>query len=540
MKPDVVPCSQHHRELRMRRQDIQLLALARQGDTAARCEAGRRYLLGALGFPRHVATGLDYLTHANVKDLPQAAIIIAESLPLEDILQLEQQGALTRAAAAGSAVAQVKLGVWLCVRNERVDAGARWLDKAGAAGHAAAMQAMAALRRPDASDPMAEFLRALIASGDLKGPVVAFIAVRQALAERHLDRVASGLRTALVLVSTSGSALGSPIDGEFAELIVAAVGLAEASGRPLVGIDARSIEAGLDLRAGRGDRDAAYALGRALCGIACGAIAAESLVTGQNMRKGVALLLRAADAGCDAAWLLLYGLHGDHRLSVANPQMARFCLEKAALAGDTQAQRKLGALMLRSADSLADFEQAIEWLHRAAAAGDAHARGLLQSLVLPLEGSDGEAASAVELVRRDDPWLAVRMQLARQFGLTKLEALCVDPAEGLRPWGLVVGKNPFIAQIRLSAARAIPALTPVAMEALRRAAAFFGQGSGDALAFEGDLRRRSLRQRRAFERHGLNESMFFATATSTTLEALRVGPKWAFRAKAPLQLALAA
>jgi hypothetical protein len=54
------------------------------------------------------------------------------------------------------------------------------------------------------------------------------------------------------------------------------------------------------------------------------------------------------------------------------------------------------------------------------------------------------------------------------------------------------------------------------------------------------LRRRSLRQRRAFERHGLSEEMFFATATSMTLEALRFGPKWAFRAKAPLQLALAA
>ena len=68
----------------------------------------------------------------------------------------------------------------------------------------------------------------------------------------------------------------------------------------------------------------------------------------------------------------------------------------------------------------------------------------------------------------------------------------------------------------------------------------FGQASRDALAFEGDLRRRSLRQRRAFERHGLDESMFFANASSMTLEALRLGPKWAFRAKEPLQLALAA
>jgi hypothetical protein len=220
--------------------------------------------------------------------------------------------------------------------------------------------------------------------------------------------------------------------------------------------------------------------------------------------------------------------------------MARFCLEKAALGGQVEAQRKLGALMLRVADTLEDSEPAIEWLHRAAGADDAHAQGLLRSQVLPLEGDDARADAAIALVRRDDPWLAVRMQLARRFGLTKLEALCVDPADGLRPWGLVVGRNPFIAQIRLSAPRAIPALGEAAMDAARTAASFFGQASRDAQAFEGDLRRRSLRQRRAFERHGLDESMFFANATSMTLEALRLGPKWAFRAKRPLQLALAA
>ena len=520
----------------MRRQDIQLLALARQGDTAARCEAGRRYLLGADGFPQHTATGLDYLNHANVRELPQAARIIAESLALEDILQLQQEGALARAAAGGSAAAQVKLGVWLCVRHGKVEEGARWLDKAGAAGHEAAVRAMAALRRPDAEDPMTGFLNTLTNSGDLNGPLVATIAAQQALAERDLKRLAGSLRTALALAHANAPTLGT----ELAELVTAAVKLAEDNAKPLVGIEAHAIESALDMRTNRGDRDAAYALGRALCGIACGVLAPEALAAGPNMRKGVALLLRAADAGCEEAWLHLYRMHGDHNLSVANPQMARFCLEKAALGGQTEAQRKLGALILRASDTLADSEQAIQWLHRAGEKGDPHAKSLMQSLVLPLEGDDAQAESAIELVRRDDPWLAVRMQLSRQFGLTKLEALCVDPADGLRPWGLVVGKNPFISQIRLSAARAIPAMSDAAMDAARRAASFFGQSSRDAQAFEGDLRRRSLRQRRAFERHGLDESMFFANATSMTLEALRLGPKWAFRAKEPLQLALAA
>jgi len=520
----------------MRRQDVQLLALAKQGDTAARCEVGRRYLLGADGFPRHVATGLDYLTHPNVRELPLAARVIAESLALEDILQLQQDGALARAAASGSALAQVKLGVWLLVRHQRQSEAVRWLDAAAASGHDAARRALAALDQPGSDDALPEFLRTLTVSGDLDGPVVAVIAARHALAERELARLTSCLRTALAL-STGGTA---GVTSELAELITAAVRLAEESAQPLIGLAPQAIETALDMRTSRGDRDAAYALGRALCGIACGVLEPASLAGGLNMRKGVALLLRAADAGRDEAWLHLYRMHGDHNLSVANPQMARFCLEKAALGGQTEAQRKLGALMLRSADSLADSEQAIQWLHQAASVGDPHARRLMKSLVLPLDGSDADAAAAIELVRHDDPWLAVRLQLAREFGLTKLEALCVDPAEGMRPWGLVVGKNPFITQIRLSAARAIPAMSDAAMSVLKRAAAFFGQASRDAMAFEGDLRRRSLRQRRAFERHGLDEAMFFATATSMTLEALRFGPKWAFRAKEPLQMALAA
>ena len=56
---------------------------------------------------------------------------------------------------------------------------------------------------------------------------------------------------------------------------------------------------------------------------------------------------------------------------------------------------------------------------------------------------------------------------------------------------------------------------------------------------EGDLRRRTRRLRRAFERHGVAEAMFFAQASATTLEALRLGSKWAFRAREPLQSALA-
>ena len=298
----------------MRRQDIQLLALARQGDTAARCEAGRRYLMGSDGFQQHTATGLDYLTHPNVKGTPLAARVIFESLPLEEIVQLQQESALAQAAAAGSASAQIKLGAWLFTRHGRSEEGTRWLNAAAAAGAEPATAALAALQKANAEDVLQNLLRALDASGHLNGPVVAVLAARQALAANDLGHASASLRAALALTPA--------LSGELAELIAAAVQLAEQTAQPLVGMAPNAIEAALDMRVSRGDRDASYALGRALCGLPCGVLAPTDLAGRPNMRKGVALLLRAADAGCDEAWLHLYRMHGDHSLSVANPQMA--------------------------------------------------------------------------------------------------------------------------------------------------------------------------------------------------------------------------
>lgn len=514
----------------MRRQDIQLLARARQGDIAARCEAGRRYLLGLDGFPKHVATGIEYLSHPDVKDLPQAAQIIAETLPLQEIIALHQLAALEAAAKAGVCAARAKLGAWLIMTKPHSGDGMRWLEVAATQGHTAAAEAIAATKR-DSKTARQALLRTFSKSGDLDARSIAIQAAQHALTDADFVHFAACMQCVLALTPS-----WMP---DMSDLVFAALRSAQQANRSEVGIGSNLIEACLDARVARGDMEAAFVLGRALCGMACGSLAPATLVGGPNMRKGAALLMRAADAGCDEAWSYLYQVHSDNRASVANPQMARFFLEKAALRGQVDAQRRFGALSLRSATCLEETEQGIHWLYQAAAHGDTAAVRLLKSLVLPLEGHDEDADAAIEAVMREDPRLATRLRMSRDFGLTKLEALCVDPTEGLRLWGLVVGKNPFIQQIKLSAPRAVPAISPTALQNLRRAAAFFEQGRQDAEAIEGDLRRRSLRQRRAFERYHLQDSMFFAEANSTTLESLRIGSKWAFRARHPLELALA-
>lgn len=518
----------------MRRQDIQMLAQARRGDILARCEIGRRYLLGVNGFPQHTGTGLDYLRHASVDGSPQASRIIAESLPLGDLLTRNLHAALTIAAAAGSVPAQVKLGAWLCTQLGRREEGLHWLEVAAAAGHPWAQRACERLMAQDNVGSVLAVFQSTSNCPEVDANALALAGAREALAVDDLTRLLACLRAWSVL---NPAAILAP---EFAQLIVAAVILAEAAGVRSLDIAPACVEKSLEMRCGNGDRDAAYAMGRALCELPVGRMRASALVAGPNLRKGAALLLRAADAGCNEAWLHLYRLHAHHRSSVANPQMALFFLEKAAAGGQTEAQRKLGALMLRGSCCLADTEQAIHWLFRAACDGDAHAECLLQSLVLPLQGSADEAAAAIEEIRGREAWLAFRLQLSRDFGLTKLEALTVDPVKGLRAWGLVVGQNPFIAQSRLSAPRAVPATSPAALDRLRQAARYFEQARQETAGFEGDLRNRSLRQRRVFERHQLDEAMFFAAASSTTLDSFRLGPKWAFRAKHALRLALAA
>ena len=514
----------------MRRQNILLLAQARH-DPTARCEVGRRYLLGIEGFAQHVATGMEYLTHSSVNEMSEAATIISEALPLETIVTLRQEAALLRAANAGSAVAQFKIAVWLCLRHGQPQA-ARWLDAAAAAGHDGARRARAALGRGPADEGMLEFARVVAPVDGVQLETIATLAASRAAQERDLCRLAQCLRVAL--------AVAPRLSVSLATLVVEAVRLAEQTGQEPPGLGVKQVEAALDLVAHDGNRVADYLLGRALCGIACGLLQPVALVSSGNLRKGAALLLRAADAGCGEAWMHLYRVHADHRCSVANPQMARFFLEKAATLGHAEAQRRLGALILRSASSLRDSEAGIHWLHKAGKQGDTFATRLLKSLVLPLVGADDEATHAIEAVRQTDPWLALRLRMSRDFGLTKLEALCTDPTDGQRPWGLVVGKNRFIAQSKLSAPRAVPGVSPAALDNLQRAALFFEETQRDGNLFEGDWRRRSLHQRRVFARHHLDEDMFFAKVNSTTLDALRQGTKWALRAKQSLHLALSA
>lgn len=512
----------------MRRCDIQLLASARQGDPQARCEAGRRYLLGSEGFMRSIPTALDYLTHPTIKDHPQAVKTIAEGLSLDELVEFGHFHSLRQAAKHDSVAAKFKLGVWASTSPDgQADAKAWFAAAAGSMVMAAKALAFVGSGR---SNWTAAVLCGLSKEGAIDGAAIAVLGAREALQARNLDRLCACLDSALELLCVPSDAVS--------ELVVAAVRLALETGEEIPYLSVETIQICLERHASAGDLPTMYLMGRALAGRTCDFVIGERLVKAPNLRAAAALLLRAAHGGETRAWLDLYRLHCDHRSSVANAQMSRFFLEKAAECGDPDAQRILGGLLLSRATSLEESERAIHWLFQAHSQGDCRATELLQTLVLPVDDGDAEMAQmSTKAIRMDDPFLASRLMLARYFGLTKLEAMTVDPVNGLRPWGLVVDRNPFIVHGRLSAPRAIPAVTDEARRAAIAAAGLFVRAG---VLSEGSWRQRSLRLRRAIERYGIAESVFFASASATRLESLRRGPRWAFRARDVLQMALAA
>jgi hypothetical protein len=386
-----------------------------------------------------------------------------------------------------------------------------------------------ATRRAQAAEA-ASTLTALAADGLVLSARVFLHALRRANENEDLDAATWTLLVGQSWLET---------DWEFvATNVVDTVCLAEKTGGALNGLDSGFIERAIEQCTNQGDPRALYLQGRALAGLHCGALEPQALVRTGNVRKGAALLLRAADAGNVDAWMHLYRLSSDRQRTVANPQMARFFLEKAAQLGDRCAQRILGALLLRESEGVLGSERALHWLHLADKQGDPLARKLMSSLVLPVAGDESTAQNVVAAIGKSDPLLAARLAVARCMGLTRLEALGVDLVSGSRPWGLVVGPNPALRQPRLAAARAVPALSDESVRTLHRAATLHAGQSSIPLA-EGSLQQRSRSLRALLQRFGANDTSFFAAANSTTLDSLRIGAKWAYRAKDVLRSALA-
>lgn len=501
----------------MRREDIKLRRAAREGDAQAMLALGKRYLLGS-GVPRHVGMGLQYLLPH--RKIPEAAVLVVQCLSLDELIDHGQVDILSTYAGKDPQLC-AKLGVWRILQG-RSEEGIDLLQESTPNG-LYLKQLWEELPEPQR---LATLLQNLSSLSAVDGRAIALACAKRAHSEADLGRLSLMLRIAIELHASAFLTR---------EWIYKAVTLSIEQGEPLRHLGAQETQAALEFEAARSEPRAWLVLGLALCGLPCGPNPSSALVTRENLRKGTALLVRAADAGYNEAWLRLYKLNSNPRCSVANPEMARFCLEKAAAAGQAEAQRRLGAIVLREASTVTAMEQAVAWLHMAATQEDEHARDLLRSLVLPVDGDALEAEAALLDIGKIDPWLEARLRLAREFGLTKQEAMSIDPVAGERSWGLVTTVIPYLSHSKLSAPRVVPAVTPPAASALRHAVSLFSRTSVHEL----DAPQRAKSQQRRLTQFGFDEALFFAEANSVERDRVRVGTRWAHHARDHLRAALA-
>lgn len=509
----------------MRRENIRLRSLAKHGDKDAKLKLGEIYLVGEDGLARNIPLGLEYLLSLLPLEQERVVSAIARHLSIKELLDFGQIDQL-RVAAGFDEDARLKLAAWLLIKGQDEQAFA-WLERNDDATGDKIKMCLGAVMSRNASDALRVISK-----------LFHFSIFELVAHEARLAIDAGNIKLAQAILRGSNS-VREDIPSAVYQLVVDVIQNVEARGGDLSGISIDLLEASLEIGAAEGHPYACYALGRALAGMNCGHLRPPQLVRSPNLRKAAALLLQSGDAGISQAWLDLFRVCSGYRSSVGNPTMARFCLEKAAQQGLPEATRRLGVVVLREATQIHAMERGVALLFDAASKGDFQAKVLLDSLVLPVNGCEREMGMALREVERSAPLLAMRMRLAREFGLTKLEALSIDPSSALRPWGMVVGKNPFITKMGLSEPRAIPAVSTQALKCVEAAARMFSQKSGELSSIEGPLRSRALQQRRIFQRLDIVDDLFFAKATSFQRDAIRIGTRWAQRQKSILDQALA-
>ncbi len=519
----------HLEQENMRRADLQLLALARQGDHDALCEVGQRYLRGARGFPKYTDLGLEYLAHPALVKSDRAPRIVAEALPLSELIKRSLLITLTSAAHSGSASACLKLGAWRALTRKDADAARRMWAQARDLGCDQSARALQAFD-DNTRNPLLAAVTTLVDSPDIDTGVSVASALTNATDGSDADLIIRTLEFAILL--PLGNAAG------LCDAVCAAMLTLQRLQVSLPSLDSMRLQSMLEECVRRGNAGAALILGRAMCGIDTAFAESTSLAPKRNMRGGTALLLRAADAGMSDAWLLLHHVHADGQGSVANPQAARFFLEKAAATGNVNAQRQLGALILKSAVDISEFELGMHWLSQAVTQGDAIAKSLLRTFVLPVHGTDREADQAIAEVMRMDPWVAHRLRTSRNFGLTKTEAIGVDLVSGLRSWGLVVSNDAADQRIRTRFSRTIPALEIRYLNQLRESVDFFRASGESGAIVNGERRQRPHTLRYVLDRIGFDESVFFAQVPTSKISSFRQGSSWAHGVRNTLKTAL--
>jgi uncharacterized protein len=432
------------------RSELSLIRAARAGQASAQLMLGKRYLFGGAGLPKNLATALYWLDRAAHQDEKDAWLLIGSHVPFETAQQALQPSRLyvwyerafdAGVAQAGLVLARLVLGQVPGAVNESIRSKAlQALQAAAQAGIAEAQWMLArhlgesGVVAPAGSDTaqqpslpnidneaMLEWATRAAQSG--------VVEARFALADHAwatADRE-SFLKWALPLARDLTGIAGT-LNARDAELVARC-----AQALYAIGSESALEEAVFlgEHAAHAGDRSARFFLGLYYAKMDASGRRVAGSRGMANYKKAIRWLSLAAEQGGADAWYALSKIYLKSEFSQRSLADAQRYLEHAAQAGHGVAQLELGVLAWRTRRARPGNDvRALRWLRKAAVQGIEEAAVLLDKVAEHAAPAPWAQAGLRRLPQEAHdayPLLAARIALAARFGLSRTEALLIDP-----------------------------------------------------------------------------------------------------------------
>jgi TPR repeat protein len=495
------------------REELLIIRAARAGQAAAQLSLGKRYLFGSSGLPKSLPTALYWLDRAAQQDEQDAWLLIGSHVPFETVQQATQPARLyvwyerafdAGVAQAGLVLARLVLGqpdgaVSDAMRSKAL----RALQAAAHAGIAEAQWLLAQIigaqpdkgvaHWPGAAPAQADDNQAMLewATRAAKSGVVDAqyaLAEHAWTGENRAEFLHWGLPLARRLIEHD--VRETPTLQRDIDLAVRCAHVLYASGE----FDAAEVTRLLEFAAEAGDRDAQLALGLWLARMDSHGQRVTEIPGLANYKKAIRWLTQAGRQGLADAWYALSKVYLKPECSQRSVTEAQRYLDMAAQAGHGLAQLELGEAAWRARrEHESNDVRAVGWLLKAQAQGIAEATRQLEKITSPAVPA-AWAQDALERLGREaaiaHPLLAARLQLAASFGLSRTEALLIDPKAADRG-------HCFVVDVRVrhphSKRRLIPVQTAVERQLLDRLTAVFERVDCGPGGPEGNYRQRLYR-----------------------------------------------
>ena len=484
------------------REELQLLREARANHPEAQLELGKLYLFGTKSLPKSLTTALHWLSRAAAQNSKEACLLIGDHVPYEIARNFPDQMAIQ--SWYRSALSEKHYGAGLVLARLILSGTGQIDDKI----YTEAIHILETIADHDIAE--AQWLLAELA----KDPNARPSTINNALKWTARAADAGIIDAQIALIEHAWEAGDYPVflqhalpiarsmlqtdqPGEVRHMDAQSSRLLFRCGQLLMKQDGQAseeIQSMWEMAAKQKNAEAAFSLGLWYARMDEDGVRIHNGATATSFKKAIRWLTQAGEQGLAKAWYALSLIYQKAEFSQRNMADAQRYLELAANLGHATAQfeRGMHAWRARREDESNDIK-AVYWLQKASGNGKTEATDFLNKIAAKATPAPW-ALNAQPYLTHDilssHPFLAARIELAAQFGLSRPEALLLDIHNADKGHCLLVDIREFY---RRSKRRLILIQTGQERQILSRISRLFEKVDCGLTGPEGNYRQRQYR-----------------------------------------------